>query len=238
MILNRSYINFREDVEGGLWLYAADPRDIDEGFVNKFPLFVDPSAGNDIVFHALMAAQGCLDDGLGGHIGAQTHIGEHFQPFDIIRCDPLISAEDHPADPETGDHMGFGQTAEGDAEQVGCQGSDGYMFFPVHDQTVVNLIGENDQLMFSGNIHDLLQNLSGIEGSGGIVGIDDDNGLCPVCDLLFDIFHVRIPVGLLVTDIVDGFSSGQSWRRRSTEDSPEKGSGSRRRCPAVRTYTD
>ena len=39
------YVHFREDVECGLRLYAADPRDIQKLFVNKFPLFVDPSPG-------------------------------------------------------------------------------------------------------------------------------------------------------------------------------------------------
>ena len=55
------------------------------------------------------------------NVGAETHIGKHLDSFDIIFCDCFISAENHPANTESGDHMGFGKTAEGDAEQIRCQ---------------------------------------------------------------------------------------------------------------------
>ena len=49
------------------------------------------------------------------------------------------------------------------------------MLFAVHHQAVVNLIGENDELMLPCNVHDLLQNLAGIQRSGRVVGIDDND---------------------------------------------------------------
>lgn len=49
-------INFGEDVKSSLWFDTTDPRDIGERFIDILPLFVNPSAGNDIVFHALASA--------------------------------------------------------------------------------------------------------------------------------------------------------------------------------------
>ena len=83
------------------------------------------------------------------------------------------------------------------------------MFLIIHHQTIVDLIGKDDQLMFSGHVHNLLQDLSGVEGSGGVVGVDDYDGFGFVRDFPFDVLHIRIPVGLFIADIVDGFAAGQ-----------------------------
>ena len=81
------------------------------------------------------------------------------------------------------------------------------MLFTVHHQAVIDLVGKKNELMLPGQVNDLLQNLLRIQRSGGIVGIDDDNRLGPVRDLLFHIFQIRIPVRLLITDIMHGLSS-------------------------------
>ena len=62
-----------EYVKGGLWLDCRDPGDVRQSTVNKVSLLVDPAARLDIFIDALVAPQGCLDNGLGGHIGAQAH---------------------------------------------------------------------------------------------------------------------------------------------------------------------
>ena len=155
------------------------------------------------------AAQRRLHDGLRRNIGTETHVGEHLDSFHIILRHLFIPAHDHPANAESRNHMRLGQTAVCDAEQIRRQRRDGDMLLPVHDKTIVDLIGENDQLMLSGNVHDLLQHLSRIESAGRIIRIDDDDSLRPVVDLPADIRHIRIPVRLLVTDIVDCRSSRQ-----------------------------
>ena len=83
------------------------------------------------------------------------------------------------------------------------------MFFPVHDKAVVDFIREDNKLMFSRNIHDFLENFPGIERSGRIVGIDKDDRLCSVCDLLLNVVDIRIPLGLFVADVVNGGTACQ-----------------------------
>ena len=83
------------------------------------------------------------------------------------------------------------------------------MLETVHDEPVINFIGKDDQLMFSGKLDNLLQYLFRIECTGRVIRIDDNNRFCAVGDLLSHIIDVRIPFGLFVADVVDGFSAGQ-----------------------------
>ena len=83
------------------------------------------------------------------------------------------------------------------------------MLVAVHDQAVVDLIGENNQLMLSCNLHDLLQNLLGINSSCRVVRVNDNDGFGLVCDLALDIVDVRVPLRLLVTDVVDYIAACQ-----------------------------
>ena len=105
--------------------------------------------------------------------------------------------------------MGFGESAERYAEQIRRQGSDGDMFLSVHNQPVINLIGKNHKLMLPGDIHDLLENLPGIQRSGRIIRVDNNDGFRPVGDLFADIVDIRVPVRLLITDIMHDFPACQ-----------------------------
>ena len=67
------------------------------------------------------------------------------------------------------------------------------MLIPVHDQTVINLIGENDQLMLSCDLYDLLQDLLRIYRTCRIIRINDNDGLGLICDLASDVINIRIP---------------------------------------------
>ena len=67
------------------------------------------------------------------------------------------------------------------------------MLIPVHDQTVINLIGENDQLMLSCDLYNLLQDLLRIYRTCRIIGINDNDGLGLICDLASDVINIRIP---------------------------------------------
>ena len=105
--------------------------------------------------------------------------------------------------------MGLGQSAECHAEQIRCERSDRNMLFSIHNKTVINLIRENDQLVLSCEIYNLLQNFLWIKSTGRIVWIDDNDCFCTVVDLLTHIFDIRIPVRLLITDIVYRLSTGK-----------------------------
>ena len=85
-------IHLREDVESRFWLHGADAGDIGERFVNVVTLFAHPSARRDIAAHALVSAECSLHDGLGRHVGAEAHVGEHLQSFDVVFCHTLVAA--------------------------------------------------------------------------------------------------------------------------------------------------
>ena len=200
-------VQLREDIKGRFRFHRSDSRNIRQCLINILPLFIDPSAGSNVIPDALMPSQCRLYDRLRRYIGAESHIGKHLDSLDIIGSDPFVSAENHPSDPESRDHMRFGQSAVGHAEQIRRKRRDGYMFFPIHDQAVINLIGKNHQLMFSCNVNDLLKHFPWIQRSRRIVRVDDNDRFRPGSDLLSDIRHIRIPVGLFITDIMNGFAS-------------------------------
>ena len=202
-------IDLGEDVEGCLGLDSGDAGDIVQSLVDELSLLVKTAAGNDVVLDALIAAQCGLHDGLGRNIGAKAHVGEHIDAINIVLGDALVAAEDHPAYTVAGHHVGLGQSAEGDTEQIRCQGCDGDMLLTVHDQTVVDLVGEDDQLVLPGDLDDLLQNLLGVQRTGGVIGVDDDDGLGAGVDLLADVGDVGEPLGLLVAAVVDSGTAGQ-----------------------------
>ena len=105
--------------------------------------------------------------------------------------------------------MGLGQSAECYAEQIRCKRSNRNMLFSIHNKTVINLIRENDQLMLSCEVYNLLQYFLRIKRTGRIVWIDDNDRFCTVIDLLAHIFNIRIPVRLLITDIMYRLSTGK-----------------------------
>ena len=105
--------------------------------------------------------------------------------------------------------MGLGQTAECYAEQIRCERSNRNMLFSIHNKTIINLIRENDQLMLSCEVYNLLKYFLRIKRTGRIVWIDDNDRFCTVIDLLTHIFDIRIPVRLLITDIVYRLSTGK-----------------------------
>ena len=105
--------------------------------------------------------------------------------------------------------MRFGKSAERHAEQIRCKGCNRNMFLPVHNKAVIDLIRKNNQTVFSCQINDLLKYLFWIKSTGRVIRIDDDKSFRAVIDLLFHVADIRIPVGLFIAKIVDGFSAGK-----------------------------
>ena len=83
------------------------------------------------------------------------------------------------------------------------------MLLAIHDQAVVDLVRKDYELMLAGDPDDLLQDLARVQDARGVVGIDDDDGLGAIRDLGADVGHVGKPMGLLVTEVVDGGAAGQ-----------------------------
>jgi hypothetical protein len=63
--------------------------------------------------------------------------------------------------------------------------------------------------MLTGYLNDLLQNFLGIQRTGGVIGVDDNDGLCFRGYLAFDIRNIRKPFLLLVTYIMYRLAAGQ-----------------------------
>ena len=156
-----------------------------------------------------MPAQGSLHNRLCRYIRADTHVGQHVQPLDIVLRYTLITAEHHPADTISSNHMGLGQSGERHTEQIRRQRRNGGMGEAVHNQAIVDLIGEDDELMLPGDLDDLFQHLLRIQCAGRIVRVDDHDGLGLIGDLGLHIVDIRIPFGFLITDIMHGGASGQ-----------------------------
>ena len=156
-----------------------------------------------------MPAQSGLYHRLSWDIRAHTHVRQHVQALDVILRNTLVAGKYHPSNAISGNHMRLRQTGERYTEQVRSQRCDRNMLQSIHDQTIVNLIGENNELMFSGNVDDLLQQFLWIKRSGRIIWIDDDNCLGLIRDFRADIVDIGIPFGSLITDVMHGGTASQ-----------------------------
>ena len=105
--------------------------------------------------------------------------------------------------------MRFGEAGEGNAEQIRSQRGNGSVLIPVHNQTVVDLVAEYHQLVFPGHLDNLLQHILFIHSAGRIIRVDNNNRLRFVGNLRLDVFDVRIPVRLLIADIMNHMSAGK-----------------------------
>ncbi len=84
----------------------------------------------------------------------------------------------------------------------------------VVEDLIVDLIGENNQVMLPGDLDDLLQQFFGIDRAGGVVGVNDHDPAGARRDFCADIVKIREPVSGFVTQIVDRFATGKRHRRR------------------------
>ena len=67
--------------------------------------------------------------------------------------------------------------------------------------------------MLAGDLDDALQHLARVQGARGVVGVDDDDGLGARGDLGLDVLEVRVPLRLLVADVVHGRAAGERGAR-------------------------
>ena len=64
--------------------------------------------------------------------------------------------------------------------------------------------------MLPGDIDHAFNDLFGINGAGGVIGVDNKKSLGLGSDLAADIIKVGIPVALFVAEIKDGLCSGDN----------------------------
>ena len=208
------HIHLGEDVERRARLNHRDAVNLVECLIHKVALLVDTTARADIVVNRLMAAERRLDDRLSRHVGAQTHVGEHVDAHDEVAHAALVARKHHPANTIARDHVRLGQTAKGDAGQIGSERGNRDVLVAVHAQAVVDLISKDHQLMPACNLDDALEHLAWIDGTRGVVGVDDDEGFGRARDLGLHILQVGIPIRLLIAQIVHGMTAGKGCARR------------------------
>ena len=75
---------------------------------------------------------------------------------------------------------------------------------------VVDLVGENDQLVLARQVDDLLQHGNRVQRAGGIVRVDDDDGFRVRRDLAAHVLDVGIPLVLLIAHIMHGIAARQA----------------------------
>ena len=83
------------------------------------------------------------------------------------------------------------------------------MLQAVHDEAIVDFVGEDDELVLARDVDDLLEHFLWVKCAGGVVRVDDDNRLGVAGDLGADVVDVRIPFGLFVAQVVHGGAAGQ-----------------------------
>ena len=109
--------------------------------------------------------------------------------------------------------MAFRQTGESYTRKIGRKRGDGDVLVTIHAKAVVNLVGENHELVAAGNLDNLLQNLARVDGARGVVGIDDDDGFGTLGNLSLHICNVGAPLGLLVAHIMHRHATGERGAR-------------------------
>src|SRR5690606_30822296 len=89
-----------------------------EQYVGAVALLQQPAVGQHQVVDALVAAQRRLDGVLGRHVGAQAHVGQHVQAFDVALGQVFGAGNGDPAGAEARHPIGLGQAVEGQAQHV------------------------------------------------------------------------------------------------------------------------
>ena len=204
------HIQFRENVECRLWFFCCYSRNIIQKFVDTFSLIINSSTWNQVFFHALITAQCCLNNSLCRHIGTKTHIGKHLKAFNISCCRFFITAKYHPSHTKSCNHMRFGKSTESYTKYIfRSYGRNRYMLQPIHNQSVVYFIRENDQSELFSQLYNLFKNFSRIQSTRWVIRINNNDGFCFIRNLTSHIFNIRIPVRFFVTDIMYRFSTCQ-----------------------------
>ena len=125
--------------------------------IRQIALLAQTTALTHQFVDALMATQCGLNRPLAWHVGAQAHVREHVQTLDVIFRGFFIARDHHPTRTVTTGAVALGQGVEGQRQHVGTQTANGSVLDIVVQHFVVDLIGEDDQIVFTGQVHYALQ---------------------------------------------------------------------------------
>lgn len=207
---NLSTSSFREQVQRAVGLLTADPVDAVERAVREIALCCQSTLREQEVLDGLASAECGLDRVLRRHIGTHSHVGQQFDAFDETRRPLEWSGDGQPSGSEPADAVGLGQPRVCQTQNVSpghrrkvCHGS------AVVDDLLVDLVGEEHQVMLAGNVDEALQHLRRVDGARRIVGIDDDNPSGARRDPGFQIVEVRCPALAFIGEVVNRRAAGK-----------------------------
>ena len=142
------------------------------------------------------------DGVLRGDVRAEAHVGEELEAFQVLG-DRLLRAGDHqPARPEAGEPVRLGHAAHGQDRQVGGEGRGAVVLRAVVQDLVVDLVGEDEQVVPAGDVEQFDQRFPRVHRAGGVVRVDDHDRLGAVADLGPDVLGVRVPVQVFPAAVV------------------------------------
>ena len=124
---------------------------------------------------------------------------------------PVIASQ---PDAVSGHPVRLGQAVEGQGQHVGRHRRQRDVLGVVVEDLVVDLVGEQQQLVLARQIGHLLEDFAAVHRAGRVVRVDDDDRLGAVGDLGLQIGDVGRPALGLVAQVVHRGSAGQRRRRR------------------------
>ena len=202
-------VEARERVESPHRFDAADAGDGREFFPGRVALLQEASAFAGEPVDGLSPAECHLDGGLPGHVGAQARACQKIESLNKPTRVVLRAGQHHPADSVAGDAVRLGQPVERDAQQVGRERCDGDVLGSVVKDAVVDLVGEDEQIVFARDLRDFFQHVARVDGACRVVRVDDDDSFGFVSDLGADVLHGRHPLVVLIAQVVHRFAAGE-----------------------------
>ena len=205
-------VKLREDVKRAVIFDAGKAVDLRNLAHGRLALFIQPAARDEHRLGAGVVVERGGDHKLGQRVGAKTHRRHLEDALHIVVCLALVAADDHPAAAEAAHDVALGKTVGGDDHPVGRERGGGIVLHAVHHKTVIDLVGEDQKVVFAGHLNDILKHFLRIDGAGRVVGVDDDDGARFRRNLFAHISDVGVPVVLLVAGIKHGLAAGDIGR--------------------------
>ena len=206
-------IQSREHVKGGCGTHDGDAGNCREHFVGDVTLATQPPAFAHQIVDGLIAAQRGLNCPLTGNVRAKLHVGEHIEPFDEVFGVGFVAGNHHPARAVAAGTVGLGKRIETQRQHVARETSDCRMFDAVVENLVVDLVGQDNEVVLAGDLNDFEKNVVRVHHACGVVGIDDDDALCARRHFGTDVFDARNPALRFVAEVVYGRSTRKARDR-------------------------
>ncbi|CAG7022845.1 hypothetical protein PICSAR15_04119 [Mycobacterium avium subsp. paratuberculosis] len=147
-------------------------------------------------------------------VRAQPHVGQQVDALDEAAGVVLGSGDRQPAGPVAGHPVRLRQAVEGQAQHVRRQRRHVDVLGVVVEDLVVDLVGQQQQLVLARQIDHLAQDFAAVHRAGRVVRVDHHQRLGALGDLGFQIGDVGLPALRLVAQVVHGGAAGQRGRRR------------------------